>query len=80
MTYNCMQASQYIETLLESKNKQIIVVNESIDDKENLVEDLVSIIYSFSARMYGKRRFKNAAKQLEDTLNKLNEENIDVIS
>lgn len=49
----------YIKMLLESKNKRIIVINESNEDKNDLMEDLVSIIYSFSARMYGLRRNKN---------------------
>ncbi len=49
----------YIETLLQFTNKKIIVINESNDDKTDLIEDLVSIIYSFSARMYGLRKKKN---------------------
>jgi putative resolvase len=49
----------YIETLLNLNNKEIIVVNRTDDDKTDLVQDLVSIIYSFSARMYGLRKKKN---------------------
>jgi len=49
----------YIKLLLESKNKKILVINESNEDKTDLMEDLISIIYSFSARMYGLRRKKN---------------------
>ena len=48
----------YIKTLLETKNKKILVTNQSSDDKEDLMKDLISIIYSFSARMYGLRRRK----------------------
>ena len=40
-------------------NKKIIVVNKTDDDKTDLIQDLVSIIYSFSARMYGLRKKKN---------------------
>ena len=39
--------------------KKIIVLNNTQDDKEDLMKDLVSVIYSFSARMYGLRRKKN---------------------
>lgn len=49
----------YIKMLLESKGKRIIVINQTNEDKSDLMEDLVSIIYSFSARMYGLRRKKN---------------------
>lgn len=48
----------YIKTLLETLNKKLIVINESDDDKSSLMEDLISIIYSFSDRMYGLRRQK----------------------
>ena len=49
----------YIKTLCESKGKTILVTNQDEDDKEGLMKDLISIFYSFSARMYGLRRRKN---------------------
>jgi len=49
----------YIKTLLLLQNKKIIIVNENENDNHSLMEDLISIIYSFSARMYGLRRKKN---------------------
>jgi len=49
----------YIEKLLTKQNKKIIVINETDDDKTDLMKDLISVIYSFSARMYGLRRKKN---------------------
>ena len=49
----------YLETTLNLLNKKIIVVNQTDDDKTDLSQDLVSIIYSFSARMYGLRKKKN---------------------
>jgi predicted site-specific integrase-resolvase len=55
----------YLEQLLNKLNKKIIIVNETTDVKSDLMEDLISIIYSFSARMYGLRRKKNK----EDIIN-----------
>lgn len=49
----------YIKTLLEQQGKKIIVINNTDDNKEDLMKDLISVIYSFSARMYGLRRKKN---------------------
>jgi len=49
----------YIETLLNLNNKKIIVVNRTDNGKTDLMEDMISIIYSFSARMYGLRKKKN---------------------
>jgi len=49
----------YIETLLKTKGKKIVVLNKSNEDKSDLMEDLISVFYSFSARMYGLRRKKN---------------------
>ena len=49
----------YIKTMLETQGKKIFVVNNAEDDKEDLMKDLISVIYSFSARMYGLRRKKN---------------------
>jgi len=49
----------YLDILLGKDNKRIEVVNLASNDNENLMEDLISIIYSFSARMYGQRRSKN---------------------
>lgn len=49
----------YIEKLLKIQGKSIMVVNTTDDDKTDLMKDLISVIYSFSARMYGLRRRKN---------------------
>ena len=50
-------------------DKEIIVVNKVDDDKTDLIQDLTSIIYSFSARMYGLRKKKNK-KEIIDFLEK----------
>ena len=47
--------------------KQIIVLNTTDDDKEDLMKDMISVIYSFSARMYGLRR-KKTNEQIKNFL------------
>lgn len=48
----------YISKLLNKQGKFIEVVNYTDDDKQDLMNDLISIIYSFSARLYGRRKAK----------------------
>jgi len=54
----------YIKSWLESTGRKIEVVNEADEDKTDLMQDLVSIIYSFSARLYGLRRAKKKAEEI----------------
>ena len=59
----------YIETLLNTKNKEILVVNKTEDnEKKDLIEDLVSIIYSFSARIYGLRKGRTVSNEIKNKL------------
>lgn len=60
----------YIERLLKEQGTEIIVVNEANEDKEDLIKDLCSIIYSFCARLYGMRRATNKIKKIKETLDK----------
>lgn len=54
----------YIETLLKPQGREVEVVNLAGNGKEDLMQDLVSIIYSFSARMYGLRRAKRKTEKI----------------
>ena len=54
----------YIKLLMQAQHKRIEIVNESDDEKENLIEDLVSIIYSFCAKLYGLRRAKRKTERI----------------
>jgi predicted site-specific integrase-resolvase len=58
----------YIEKLLSKQGKRIEVVNNSMDDKQDLLQDFISIIYSFSAKIYGVRRGREKAKRLKEEL------------
>lgn len=54
----------YIDALMTKMGKRIEVVNLAEDEKADLVQDLISIIYSFSAKMYGLRRSKRKTEQI----------------
>ncbi len=49
----------YIKLLLNKQNKDILVINQQESEKHEILTDLISIIYSFSARIYGLRKKKN---------------------
>jgi len=54
----------YLETLLASIGCRIEVVNKTEGDKEDLMQDLISIITSFCARYYGLRRSKRKTEKI----------------
>ncbi len=60
----------YIEILLNKECRKIEVVNLAEDEKSDLMQDLVSIIYSFSAKMYGLRRSKRKTEEIIKLLEK----------
>lgn len=60
----------YIETLLKRNNVQIIIANETADNKEDLINDFISIITSFCARIYGQRRGKRTTEKITNKLKK----------
>jgi predicted site-specific integrase-resolvase len=59
---------RYLETLLEVQGRTIEVVNEADNDEEDLIADLVAIVYSFTARLYGQRRAKRKAERIVQEL------------
>lgn len=64
----------YIDTLMKQMGKFIEVVNLAEDGKTDLVQDLISIIYSFSAKMYGLRRSKRKTEQIIQLLESKDDE------
>nr|DAR81444.1 MAG TPA: hypothetical protein [Caudoviricetes sp.] len=58
----------YIDTLLKSMNKSVEVANAS-DENSDLVEDMISIVYSFSDRLYGSRRAKHIKDETKKAIN-----------
>lgn len=51
----------YIEQLFDG---EIVVINEVVEDEADLMQDFVSLVTSFCARLYGKRRSKRKTEKL----------------
>ncbi len=54
----------YIDLLLKLDGREIFIVNGVEDDEQDLMQDFVSIITSFTARLYGKRRSKRKTEKI----------------
>ncbi|MBX8640644.1 MAG: IS607 family transposase [Thermoplasmata archaeon] len=54
----------YIDTLLRQHGKCIEVVNEASNDRDDLMQDFVSIITSFCARLYGLRPSRRKTEKI----------------
>ena len=67
----------YLKKLIENNNCKLIIV-EDVKEKslnEEMVEDMISIITSFSARIYGKRGGRAVTKTLENLQNETTNNN-----
>jgi putative resolvase len=60
----------YLEILFKEQGRTIEIVNEADNGKEDLMDDFVSIITSFVARLYGLRRSKRKTEKLIEELKK----------
>ena len=58
----------YLKILLNKLGKELEIVNQATEGRDELMQDLVSIIYSFSARMYGLRRAKRKTERITQEL------------
>lgn len=55
---------RYIELLCYHIDCELIIFNQQVNNKEDLIQDFVSVITSFCARIYGQRRSKRKTEQL----------------
>lgn len=62
----------YLEAFLNERGQEIEVINEVVNDKDDLMDDFVAIITSFTARLYGLKRSK---RKTEAVIEALNDEN-----
>ena len=60
----------YIEKLLKMQGREVEVVNSQFNDRDDLMQDFVSIITSFCARLYGQRRNKRRTEKIIEELSK----------
>jgi putative resolvase len=58
----------YLRALLEQQGCQIAVMDNSFEAKDDLMKDLLSVIYSFAARMYGLRKGAIKARKIKGEL------------
>lgn len=55
---------EWFEKFCETFHTKIMVVNnEALSPKEELVQDMISILQAFSCRLYGLRKYKNQIKE-----------------
>ena len=66
----------YLLLLFSSFDCEIIIINPSTNDKEDLVQDFTSIITSFCAKIYGQRRSKRNTEKIIQSLKKSESEDI----
>jgi len=59
----------YLEILLNRLDCEIEIINESESDKDDLIQDFISVITSFCARIYGQRRCKRKTEKIIKELN-----------
>jgi len=55
---------RFIKELCDKFGCELIVINEVQGEKEDIIEDFVSIITSFCSRLYGQRRSKRKTEEL----------------
>lgn len=60
----------YLEILAKKQGFEIIVVNPTVTDQDDLMQDFASIITSFCGHLYGRRVAKRKTEAIIETLNK----------
>ena len=62
----------WFEKFCEKFHTKIMIVNnEALSPKEELVQDMISILHVFSCRVYGLRKYKNQIKEDEELAQEL---------
>jgi putative resolvase len=54
----------YLKMLLNHRECKIIVINEAATDRDDLMQDFVSLVTSFTARLYGLRRSRRRTEAI----------------
>jgi predicted site-specific integrase-resolvase len=61
--------AEYVEATLMAQNRRLLVVDES-ELKDDLVQDMIAVLTSMCARLYGRRSAKNRAARAMACLQK----------
>ena len=54
----------YLEQWLKMRNCEIEIINVTANDRDDLMQDFVSLVTSFTARLYGLRRSKRKTEKI----------------
>ena len=60
----------YLEQWMKMRGCVIEIINESANDRDDLMQDFVSLVTSFTARLYGLRRSKRRTEKIIEELKK----------
>jgi predicted site-specific integrase-resolvase len=58
----------YFETLLPMLGCELVVINRDVEEKDDLIKDLIAIISSLACRIYGLRRGRKKASEVKGIL------------
>ncbi|WP_282432474.1 IS607 family transposase [Pelotomaculum schinkii] len=58
---------EYVESCLSVQGRRVIVMDQS-EMKDDLVQDMIEVLTSFCARLYGRRSAKNKVKKAMEAL------------
>lgn len=58
----------WFELFLKQDNRKIIVTDQSTEENSDLMDDFLSIIYSFAARLYGLRSARAKTRRVAENL------------
>ena len=58
---------EYVESALAAQGRKLVIV-DSGELKDDLVQDMIEVLTSFCARLYGRRSAKNRAKRAVESI------------
>lgn len=59
-----LSAEYYANYLINLYHGDIVIINEVTEDEQDLMQDFVSLVINFCAKLYGKRRSKRKIEEL----------------
>ena len=54
--------AEYVEAALAAQGRKLVVIDPA-EVKDDLVQDMIEVLTSFCARLYGRRSARNKAKK-----------------